>query len=149
MTAAARRGSEARDADGEALATCPALVLVDEDPSAAEQSWEEILRRLEDAGFAVETAEPGCAYFETRGVERLYGGLEAALRRALAAVGAGWETRIGAAERRFAALAAANVARAGQVLVVSDERRPSFSRRFPSRCCRSTSGDSSSCASWA
>src|SRR6266511_6053725 len=44
---------------GEALATCPALVLVEEDPSAAEQAWEEILRRLEDAGFAVETAEPG------------------------------------------------------------------------------------------
>src|SRR5919201_1334680 len=59
---------------GAALATCPSLVLVDEDPSAAEQAWEEILRRLEDAGFAVESAEPGCAYFETRGVERLYGG---------------------------------------------------------------------------
>ena len=30
---------------------------------------------------------PGCVYFETRGVERLYGGLEPALKRALAAVG--------------------------------------------------------------
>src|SRR3954463_13167367 len=33
---------------GEALATCPELVLVEQDPSAAEQAWEEILRRLED-----------------------------------------------------------------------------------------------------
>jgi len=40
---------------GEALATCPELVLVDQDPSAAEQAWEEILRRLEDCGFAVES----------------------------------------------------------------------------------------------
>ena len=74
---------------GEALATCPALELVEQDPATAEQAWEEILRRLEDAGFAVEPAEPGTVYFETRGVERLYGGLEPALKRALAAVGHG------------------------------------------------------------
>jgi protein ImuB len=116
---------------GEALATCPSLVLVEEDPSAAEQAWEEILRRLEDAGFAVETAEPGCAYFETRGVERLYGGLEPALRRALSAVGTGWDARVGAAERRFAALAAANVARAGQALVVSDAEAREFLAPLP------------------
>jgi protein ImuB len=116
---------------GEALAMCPALVLVEEDPSAAEQAWEEILRRLEDAGFSVETAEPGCAYFETRGVERLYGGLERALQRALAAVGAGWDARIGAAQRRFAALAAANVARPGQVLVVADEQVTDFLAPLP------------------
>src|SRR5204862_5977895 len=102
---------------GEGLATCPELVLVEQDPSAAEQAWEEILRRLEDSGFAVEPVEPGCVYFETRGVERLYGGIEPALERALAAVGSGWEARAGAAERRFAALAAARVARPGQALV--------------------------------
>src|SRR5919199_869198 len=67
---------------GEALALCPALVLVDEDPAAAEQAWEAILRRLEDTGFAVDPADLGCVYFETRGVERLYGGLEAPLERA-------------------------------------------------------------------
>src|ERR671910_5572 len=59
---------------GEALATCPALVLVEQDPAAAEQEWEGILRRLEDAGFAVDSSELGCVFFETRGVERLYGG---------------------------------------------------------------------------
>jgi len=106
---------------GEALATCPSLVLVEPDPAAAEQAWEEVLRRLEDAGFAVDAAEPGCVYFETRGVERLYGGLGRALERALAAVGSAWDPRAGAAERRFTALAAANVARPGQALVVSDE----------------------------
>src|SRR5436190_8900180 len=61
---------------GEALAMCPSLQLVDADPAAAEEAWEEIVRRLEDAGFSVEAAGLGCAYFETRGVERLYGGLE-------------------------------------------------------------------------
>src|SRR5437773_5739276 len=116
---------------GEALATCPELVLVEQDPAAAEQAWEDILRALEDSGFAVDPAGVGCVYFETRGVERLYGGLEAALKRALAAVGTAWDPRAGAAERRFAALAAANVARPGQVLIVSDERTGEFLAPLP------------------
>src|SRR5262249_17315464 len=116
---------------GEALATCPGLVLVEEDPSAAEQAWAEILCALADSGVAVDWAETGCVYCETRGVARLYGGLEAALKRALAAVGTAWDARVGAAERRFAALAAATVARAGQALIVSDERVPEFLAPLP------------------
>ena len=84
-----------------------------------ERDWEGALRRLEDSGFAVEPEEPGRVYFETKGVERLYGGLEAALERALASVGTAWDPRAGAAQRRFAALAAASVARPGQALVVA------------------------------
>src|SRR2546423_2067753 len=72
---------------GEALATCPSLVLVEQDPAHAEQAWEEVLRRLEDAGFAVEPAEPGWVYFETSGIERLYGGPERAPQPAAAAAG--------------------------------------------------------------
>jgi protein ImuB len=116
---------------GEALATCPALVLVEQDPATARDEWEGVLRRLEDTGFAVDSADLGCVYFETRGVERLYGGLEAALQRALTAVGSAWDPRVGAAERRFAALAAANVARPGQVLIVSDERMSEFLAPLP------------------
>jgi protein ImuB len=116
---------------GEALATCPELELVEQDPATAEQAWEEILRRLEDAGFAVEPAEPGTVFFESKGVERLYGGLEPALKRALSAVGSIWDPRAGAAERRFAALAAANVARPGQALIVSDDRARSFLAPLP------------------
>ena len=116
---------------GEALATCPELVLVEQDPAAAEQAWEDILRALEDSGFAVDPAGVGCVYFETRGMERLYGGLEPALRRSLAAVGTAWDPRAGAAQRRFAALAAANVARPGQILVVSDERLQDFLAPLP------------------
>jgi protein ImuB len=116
---------------GEALATCPELVLVDQDPAGVEQEWEQVLRRLENAGFAVEPGEAGTVYFETQGVERLYGGLEPALKRALAAVGPGWEPRAGAAERRFAALAAAGVAHPGQALIVSDDRTRRFLAPLP------------------
>src|SRR3712207_296811 len=82
---------------GEALAPCPELVLVEADPAGAEVAWEEIVRRLEDNGFAIESAAPGTAYFDARGVERVYGGLEQALKRGLAAVGTRWDARVGAA----------------------------------------------------
>jgi protein ImuB len=116
---------------GEALAMCPALALVEQDPASVEQAWEEVLQRLENSGFAVEPIEPGTVFFETGGVERLYGGLEPALKRALAAAGPAWDARAGAAERRFAALAAANVARPGQALIVSDDRTRKFLAPLP------------------
>jgi protein ImuB len=116
---------------GEALATCPSLVLVERDAVLVEHEWEGIVRRLEDDGFAVEPIEPGCLYFETRGVERLYGGVAPALKRALRAVGASWDARSGAADRRFAALAAAAIARPGQALVVSDDRTKEFLAPLP------------------
>jgi len=116
---------------GEALATCPSLVLVERDPAAVEREWEGVLRRLEDAGFAVEPVEQGTVVFETRGVERLYGGVQPALERALAAVGAGWDPRIGAATRRFTALAAASVARPAQILLVAAQEEESFLEPLP------------------
>src|SRR3954466_10854128 len=91
---------------GAALATCPSLALVEPDAAGAERAWEEILHALEDAGFAVETVSLGVAYFETRGVERLYGGLEPALRRALGAVGQQWDGRLRGARRALAPPAA-------------------------------------------
>jgi protein ImuB len=115
----------------EALATCPELVLVEHDPAGAEEAWEQVVRRLEDAGFAVESPEPGCAYFETQGVERLAGGLPATLRRALAAVGPDWEPRIGAATRRFTALAAASVAPPHRAIVVDDDESALFLEPLP------------------
>ncbi len=116
---------------GEALATCPSLVLVERDPAAVEREWEEALRRLEDAGFAVQPVEHGVVVFETCGVERLYGGVQPALERALAAAGSAWDPRIGAAGRRFTALAAASVARPGQILIVAEKEEQSFLEPLP------------------
>lgn len=116
---------------GEALATCPELVLVEQDPATVEQEWEGVLRRLEDVGFAVETVEPGVVVFETGGVERLYGGVEAALVKALASVGAAWDARAGAGLRRFVALAAASVARPGQVVIVEGQEEQGFLEPLP------------------
>jgi protein ImuB len=115
----------------EALATCPDLVLVEQDQAGVEAEWENVLRRLEDAGFAVESSEPGCAFLETAGLERLAGGLDATLRRALAAVGPVWEPRIGAATRRFTALAAASVAPPHGIVVVDDDESALFLEPLP------------------
>jgi nucleotidyltransferase/DNA polymerase involved in DNA repair len=116
---------------GEALATCPSLVLVERDPASVEREWEGVLCRLEDAGFAVDPVEHGVVVFETRGVERLYGGIQPALERALAVVGSGWDPRIGAADRRFTALAAASVARPGQILMVGAREEKRFLDPLP------------------
>jgi protein ImuB len=116
---------------GEALATCPGLILVERDPAAVEREWEEALRRLEDAGFAVDPVEHGVVVFETKGVERLYGGVRPALERALAAVGSTWDPRIGAAGRRFTALAAASVARPGQIVIVQEMEEQAFLEPLP------------------
>jgi protein ImuB len=115
----------------EALATCPLLQLAEQDPAAVEEEWERILRRLEGVGFAVEPVEAGCAYVETRGVERLAGGLQETLRRALDAVGPAWEPRVGAAAQRFAALAAASVAAPNRALIVDDQRTELFLEPLP------------------
>ena len=132
VTAAAEAaGVQAGMRMGEALATCPELVLVEQDPAAVEQEWEGVLRRLEDSGFAVESTEPGVVTFETRGVERLYGGVEAALARALASVGPAWDPRAGAGARRFVALAAASVARPGQAVIVEGKEEQGFLEPLP------------------
>jgi len=104
---------------------------VERDPSGAEEEWEGILGRLEDSGFAVEPVEPGCLYFDTRGVERLYGGVKPALTRALTSVGVSWNASAGVADRRFAALAAAAIARPGQAVVVDDGRSKEFLAPLP------------------
>jgi protein ImuB len=116
---------------GEALATCPGLVLIEPDPAGVEREWEGVLRRLEDAGFAVEPEEPGVVYFETKGVERLYGGVRPALKRALRSAGTAWDPRVGAGQRRFTALAAASVARPGQALIVEGKQERAFLAPLP------------------
>ena len=116
---------------GEALATCPELVLLEQDQAGVAETWEGILRKLEDAGFEIEPLEPGCVLFDTAPVEPLAGGLEKALERAAAAVDSRWQPSLGVASRRFAAIAAAQVTTPGQILVVDDEETSLFLEPLP------------------
>jgi protein ImuB len=95
---------------GEALARCPDLHLVAADPEATRAYWNKVLDRLEGLGAAVESDDPGVAWFDADGLMRMYrGGLEAVMAAARKALPPG--IRLGAAPSRFSAYAAALHAR--------------------------------------
>ncbi len=93
----------------EALSRCPELVLVPPDPGRAEAAWEEILRRLEGIGAAVEPGQAGEAFFETAGLRGLWGDTAGVLAKTREAVAV--PVRLGAGPTRFCAYAAARSAR--------------------------------------
>jgi len=100
---------------GEALARCPGLHLIPPDPVGVADAWERVLARLEGVGAHVEPLRAGEACFDAAGLRRLHGGhidgVVAAVRAALAGADVG-TPRIGLGPSRFAAMAAAEQARA-------------------------------------
>jgi protein ImuB len=104
----------------EALARCPALVLVAADPVRAEAIWEDSLERLERLGAAVEPTRPGEAFFATEPLRGLYGDPETTLARARRALGA--QVKVGAGPNRICAHAAAARMRARRGPTVIAER---------------------------
>ncbi len=59
---------------GEALARCPTLQLVTPDPAGVADEWDRLVAALEGIGAAVEPGRPGLAWFDSRGLRKLYGG---------------------------------------------------------------------------
>lgn len=103
---------------GEALARCPELVLVPDDPVGVAQAWEKALVALEGIGAQVQAPRPGLAYFDAAGLRSLYrdhGGVLAATRAVLDR-----PSRIGVGATRFIALAASLEARPRRARVVED-----------------------------
>src|SRR3954467_11247557 len=102
---------------GEALARCPRLALVPPDPVAVADDWERVVAALESIGAAVESARPGLACFDARGIRRLHGGsldgIVAAVRGVLRR-----RVRIGAGRSRFCAVAPAARARSRRAAIV-------------------------------
>lgn len=129
--AAAAQGLRPGIRMGEALARCPALVLVPPDPDAVADAHERLLARLEDLGAAVEPGIPGRACFDAAGLMRLHGGRESILRRVRAALPVGADGRIGAAPTRFAAQQAARQAQPRTPLVVEPQGVAAFLAPLP------------------
>lgn len=103
---------------GEALARCPQLVLVPDDPVGVAQAWEDTARALESIGAEVELARPGLAYFDATGLRGLHhdtAGVIAATRGAL-----NRQSRIGGGPTRFVSLASALEARSRRARLVDD-----------------------------
>ena len=124
---------------GEALARCPDLRLLPADPEATREYWNAVLDRLESLGAAVESDDPGVAFFESRGLERLHGGhLEgvlAAVRRSSPP-----SVRLGAAPSRFAAYAVAVHARRRSAGIVPQGALRAFLAPLPVALLRSRAG---------
>ena len=130
-TAAEARGVRPGLRVGEALARCPELELVTPDPDGAESAGELVLQRLEAMGAAVEPLAPGIACFESRGLERLHGGLERVLRGARAALPVGADGRVGAASGWTAAIQAAREAPGRDPLIIDGGRDAEFLDPLP------------------
>ena len=124
---------------GEALARCPDLRLVPADPEATRGYWNAVLDRLEALGAAVESDDPGVAYFEAKGIERLHGGhLEgvlAAVRKRLPP-----SIRLGTGPSRFASYAAALHARRRSAGILSPGATRAFLAPLPVGLLRSRPG---------
>jgi len=116
---------------GEALSRCPELHLVPPDPEGVAKASEKLLERLEAMGAAVEPVEVGVACFESRGLERLHGGLDRLLRRLPAALPVGAGGRIGVAPSRFAALQAGREAKARAPLMLQAREVAHFLSPLP------------------
>jgi protein ImuB len=125
VSAAAQRAGVVQGmALGEALARCPRLELLPDDPLAVARAWERAACALEAIGAAVELERPGLACFDARALVGLHGGLEgvvAATGRAL-----GGAARIGVGSARFCALAAAREAGEGEARVVEAEQTRAY-----------------------
>jgi protein ImuB len=116
---------------GEALSRCPELQLVPPDPEGVAKASEKLLERLEAMGAAVEPVEVGVACFESRGLERLHGGLDRLLKRLPAALPVGAGGRIGVAPSRFAALQAGREAKTRAPLMLQKREVAHFLSPLP------------------
>ena len=126
MDPAGHRGSAEGARDVPVAGSCRA------GPGCAENAWEKVVRRLEGEGFAVEPAAPRLPVRRDEGCRAADGGVEPASSGRSPPSGPGWDARCtGAAERKFAALAAAGVARPGQVLVVAGKETLAFLAPLP------------------
>ena len=90
-----------------ALALCPHATLVEADTSLYRDRWSRILDGLEQRSPIVEDADLGLAYVDLRGLEELYGGEAKLLKAVVDAVPQIYRSRVGVAEGKFPAYAAA------------------------------------------
>lgn len=103
---------------GEALARCPHLVLVPDDPVGVAHTWGTVACALEGIGAAIEMPRPGLAYFRADGLLWIHRDREGVIVAARRAVGR--PSRIGVGATRFCALAASLEARSRRARVIPD-----------------------------
>ena len=122
-----RLGMTVRDA----INACPRAVILSADPVYYASVFAEILDALLDVSPGIEQGEPGLAWIDLRGLERLYGGLEGVVERLLGAAPPALRPRLGLGANKFVAAVAARRARPGGYRLVPEVYSRAFLARNP------------------
>ena len=102
----------------EAISRCEGATLVEADESYYGRVFDRIVEALLDRSPLVERGDLGCAFLDMRGTRELYGGDEGMVDAVLGAVPHGLGPRVGLAESKFPAYAAALGSRPGHATKV-------------------------------
>lgn len=102
----------------EAVSRCKGATLIEADDSYYDVVFDRIVEELLDRSPLVERGDLGCACLDMRGTEELYGGDDGMVDAVLGAVPRGFGPRVGLAESKFAAYAAALRSRPGRATIV-------------------------------
>ena len=102
----------------EAISRCEGATLVEADESYYDRVFDRIVEALLDRSPLVERGDLGCAFLDMRGTRELYGGDEGMVDAVLGAVPRGLGPRVGLAESKFPAYAAALGSRPGHATKV-------------------------------
>ncbi len=111
--AAAARGVRPGQRLSEALACCPALAVIEARPARVRLAAAQLVEAAAAVSPLVEEAAPGEVYADLRGLEGLYPQEDALARALLEGVPRGLGARLGVADSRFTARAAAFAAQPG------------------------------------
>jgi nucleotidyltransferase/DNA polymerase involved in DNA repair len=127
---AAERGIRVGMTLRDAVNACPQAAILTSDPVHYATVFADLLRSLGSVSPGIEAGEPGCAFIDLRGLERLYGGLEHVPAALLAVVPPVLRPRIGLAANKFTAWVAAHRARPGGYHPVPR----TYSKAFLAKC---------------
>ena len=108
----------------EAIALCPALVVLEPRPARYDVIWEDVSAALQRVSPIVQREQPGAAYIDLTGLDRLYGDSLPPMLLDCAPIAL--EPRLGIAPGKFAALAAASAAGPGDAITIAAEEVTSF-----------------------
>ena len=105
----------------EAMSRCEGAALVEADEPYYDRLFDRIVEALLDRSPLVEKGGLGCAFVDMRGTGELYGGDEGMVDAVLGAVPRGFGPRVGLAESKFPAYAAAIGSRPGHATNVPED----------------------------
>jgi nucleotidyltransferase/DNA polymerase involved in DNA repair len=130
---AEQRGVRAGMTLREAVAYCPTLAVLDPHPARTARMADALIEAMAVVSPLVEQAAPGTVFADLVGLEGLYPDPELIERAILSAAPAALAPRLGVAERRFTAYAAARSVPVGEALRIEPDQAVDFLASKPAQ----------------